>query len=101
VAGADRRTILSDAEVAGALAARPGWSGDHEVIVREVRVPSFLEGIALVWAVAQIAEAMDHHPDIDIRWRTVRLALATHTAGGVTALDLEAARALDEVLPTS
>jgi 4a-hydroxytetrahydrobiopterin dehydratase len=101
VAGADRERILSDDEVREALAGRAGWSGDHEAITRQVKAPSFLEGIEWVRAVAGVAEAMDHHPDIDIRWRTVRFTLATHTAGGVTALDLEAAGRIDEVLPAT
>ena len=47
---------------------------------------------------AGIAEELDHHPDVDIRWRTMRIALATHSAGGVTELDVEYARGADEVL---
>lgn len=46
-------------------------------------------------AVGRLAEEADHHPDIDIRWRTVRLALVTHDAGGITELDLALARAVD------
>lgn len=99
MADADRDRVLSDDEVREGLASRPGWTGDHTGIVRELKAPSFLDGIDLVRAAAEVAESMDHHPDIDIRWRTLRFVLATHTAGGVTALDLEAARRLDEVLP--
>ena len=79
--GRDRERVLSDDEVTAGLAPISGWAGDHGGITRVVEAPSFLEGVALVAAVAQVAEAMDHHPDIDVRWRTVRLALATHSAG--------------------
>ncbi len=49
-------------------------------------------------AVAETAEAMDHHPDIDIRWRTLRFVLSTHSAGGLTALDLDLAARIDAAL---
>jgi len=54
--------------------------------------------IAAVSRIAAIAEELDHHPDIDIRWRTVTLVVSTHSAGGVTAADVELARRIDEVL---
>ena len=46
-------------------------------------------------AIADVAEEMDHHPDVDLRWRTLHLAVVTHSAGGVTDLDLELARRID------
>ena len=46
---------------------------------------------------AEIAEEMNHHPDMDIRWRTVTFSLATHSAGGVTQLDVELAHRIDGV----
>jgi 4a-hydroxytetrahydrobiopterin dehydratase len=88
-------TVLSPAELADALAALPAWSGDVTGIERAVKAPSFLDGIRLVDAVADAAEAADHHPDIDIRWRTVTFRLATHSAGGVTEKDLALARQID------
>jgi len=60
-------------------------------LVVELRAPSFPEAIRLVQLVADDAEQLDHHPDIDVRWRTVRFALTTHSAGGVTQLDVELA----------
>ena len=93
-------TVLSPAELADALAGLPGWSGDVTGIERAVKAPSFLDGIRLVDAVADAAEAADHHPDIDIRWRTVTFRLATHSAGGVTEKDLALARRIDELAGT-
>jgi 4a-hydroxytetrahydrobiopterin dehydratase len=90
--------VLSDDEVAAALAGLPGWTGDARGIRRSVKAESFLAGIALVEAVAQAAEAADHHPDIDIRWRTVTFTLVTHSAGGVTQRDLGMARTVDEII---
>jgi 4a-hydroxytetrahydrobiopterin dehydratase len=90
-------TLLSTENLAQALTELPGWSGDTAGIQRAVTAPSFLAGIRLVDAVAEVAEASDHHPDIDIRWRTVTFRLATHSAGGVTELDLALARRIDEL----
>jgi len=90
-------TVLSPAELVDAPAGLPGWSGDVTGIERAVTAPSFLAGIRLVDAVADAAEAADHHPDIDIRWRTVTFRLATHSAGGVTEKDLALARRIDEL----
>ena len=90
-------TVLSPAELADALAGLPAWSGDTDGIERAVKAPTFLDGIRLVDAVAAAAEDADHHPDIDIRWRTVTFRLATHSAGGVTEKDLALARRIDEL----
>jgi 4a-hydroxytetrahydrobiopterin dehydratase len=89
--------LISAAELAAALADLPDWSGDPNGIERAVTAPSFLAGIRLVDAVAEAAEAADHHPDIDIRWRTVTFRLSTHSAGGVTGKDLALARRIDEL----
>jgi len=90
--------LLDPADIEAALAGMRGWHGDTSGIRRSVKAPDFLTGIRLVDDVAAAAEAMDHHPDIDIRWRTVTFALSTHSAGGVTSLDLELARRIDELV---
>jgi 4a-hydroxytetrahydrobiopterin dehydratase len=72
-----------------------------------VRAPSFRDAVRMIEAISVDADAMDHHPDVDLRYRTVVLTLATHSEGGVTQLDVElahhvlaAARAVGaEVLP--
>ncbi len=91
----ERPRAMTEDEVAAGLAALPAWSGDTGAIQRSVQAPTFLAAVHLVTEIAAVAEEMDHHPDIDIRWRTVRLALSTHDAGGVTVLDLEQARRID------
>ena len=58
---------------------------------------SFPDAVAFVVQVGFLAEAANHHPDVDIRWRTVHLALTTHDAGGLTALDVELARRIDAI----
>jgi 4a-hydroxytetrahydrobiopterin dehydratase len=93
--------VLSADELADRLAALDGWSGDPQAITRTVALPTFLGAIAVVDRVAAVAEELDHHPDIDIRWRKVTFACATHSAGGVTGKDLELARRIDEIVASS
>jgi 4a-hydroxytetrahydrobiopterin dehydratase len=78
----------------------PEWKLEGDAISRTVKFPSFLEAIDAVNNIAREAEALDHHPDIDIRWRTVRLVLSTHSASGLTALDFQLAKKLDHILPS-
>jgi len=94
-----RPVALDGAAVATALAApdAPRWDLVDGRLVKVVECPSFLAAVDFVVAVAALAEEADHHPDIDIRWRTVRLALVTHDAGGLTELDFALARAVDTV----
>jgi 4a-hydroxytetrahydrobiopterin dehydratase len=79
--------LLSDDAVATALSDLPGWERDGDSLVRTVQLPGFLDAIAVVDAVAQEAEAADHHPDIDIRYSTLTFRLSTHSEGGLTAKD--------------
>jgi 4a-hydroxytetrahydrobiopterin dehydratase len=83
-----------DQALAGDLSA---WSQDGDAITREVQAPDFLAGIRLVDRVAEAAEAMNHHPDIDIRWTTLTFTLSTHSEGGLTAKDLELAGQIDRL----
>jgi 4a-hydroxytetrahydrobiopterin dehydratase len=89
--------VLADADLGTALQALAGWSGDASGIERTVAAPTFLDAVRLVDDVALAAEAADHHPDIDIRWRRVRFALSTHSQGGVTAKDLALAAEIDRL----
>ncbi len=86
------RDPLNDDEIAAALAALPGWTYADGRLLRTVTHPSFADAIAYVDRVAAVAEDLDHHPDIDIRYRDVTLACWTHTTGGVTTADVELAR---------
>jgi 4a-hydroxytetrahydrobiopterin dehydratase len=91
---------LSPDELNAALPGLPLWSGDGDGLRRVVELPSFRDAIAAIVAIADVAEEMDHHPDIDLRWRTLHLTLVTHSAGGVTGNDVEAARRIDALLAT-
>jgi 4a-hydroxytetrahydrobiopterin dehydratase len=94
------RTRLTEDEITAALAALPAWHREGESIVRTAETASFPTAIRVVDAVAVAAEELDHHPDIDIRWRTLRFVLSTHSAGGLTGLDTTLAAAIDEMLRT-
>ncbi|HET7902616.1 MAG TPA: 4a-hydroxytetrahydrobiopterin dehydratase [Candidatus Nanopelagicales bacterium] len=88
---------LDAEEVARQLEALPGWTGDVDLLTRSMSFPGFPDAIRAVTEIAEVAEEMDHHPDIDIRWRTLRISLSTHDAGGVTQLDIEQAHRIDEI----
>jgi 4a-hydroxytetrahydrobiopterin dehydratase len=88
--------LLDDAAVARALEVLPGWERAGDAIVRTAKLPSFPAAIAVVDRVAEIAEDRNHHPDIDIRWRSLTFRCSTHSAGGVTELDVALAKAISE-----
>lgn len=92
-----RPVRLDDGAVAAALSGpgAPAWDLVDGKLVKAVECPSFVAAINFVVAVGRLAEEADHHPDIDIRWRLVRLALVTHDAGGLSELDFSLARAID------
>ena len=90
---------LSEEEVRVALQSLPQWSGDSQSLRRSVTFTSFEAGIAAVVAVGQAAERANHHPDIDIRWRTVTFTLTTHSVGALTHQDVALARQIDELMP--
>ncbi|HKS51180.1 MAG TPA: 4a-hydroxytetrahydrobiopterin dehydratase [Pseudonocardiaceae bacterium] len=91
-------TLLDDERVTAALDELSDWEREDDAIVRTAKLPSFPAAIEAVRAVAEIAEARNHHPDIDIRWRTVTFRCSTHSEGGITDLDVELAREIDRVL---
>jgi 4a-hydroxytetrahydrobiopterin dehydratase len=90
---------LDDAAITTRLGELDGWSRDDDAITKEFRCASFPDAIAFVVRVGFLAEAANHHPDLDVRWRTVHVALSTHDAGGLTALDFDLAARIDEVGP--
>jgi 4a-hydroxytetrahydrobiopterin dehydratase len=90
---------LSPDDVAVALADLPLWSGDVDALRRSVELPTFRDAVAAIVAIADVAEQMDHHPDVDLRYRTLHVTLVSHSEGGVSELDLELARRIDALLP--
>jgi len=92
---------LEPSEIDRQLVDLPGWDYDGAAITRSFEFETFPAAIAAVDQIAIEAEAMDHHPDIDIRWRTVSLALSSHDAGGITQLDIELAHQIDAIAKES
>jgi 4a-hydroxytetrahydrobiopterin dehydratase len=90
--------LLTADDITAALAGLPAWRRDGASIVRTAELANFPVAIEAVDRVAVIAERTDHHPDIDIRWRTLTFRCATHSAGGVTGKDIELAGAIDGVI---
>lgn len=80
--------LLDDAAIDHGLAGLTGWSRDGDSLVRKVELDDFPQAITVVGQVGDLAERADHHPDIDIRWRTLTFRCSTHSAGGITAKDL-------------
>ncbi len=87
---------LTDEEVRRQLGDLPDWRRAGDTLVATFRAPSFLAGIDLVRGAADEAEQMNHHPDIDVRWRTTHWLLTTHDAGGLTQLDIELAHRISD-----
>ncbi|KID28413.1 4a-hydroxytetrahydrobiopterin dehydratase [Prauserella rugosa] len=90
--------LLDDDRIRTALEHLPHWQRDGDAITREAKLPSFPRAIEVVNRVAELAEAADHHPDVDIRWRTLRFSLSTHSAGGLTEKDISLATEIDGVV---
>lgn len=82
---------LSDSEIQDQLATLNGWERTGDTIVREFKFDKFADGIEFVRKVAEAADAMDHHPDIDIRYTTIKLALSSHDVGALTDRDFKLA----------
>ena len=88
---------LGEAQVREELAKTPGWELKEGQITRLYKLSGFKEALTFVNRVGELAEAADHHPDIDIRYSKVRLTLSTHSAGGLTAKDFSLASRIDEI----
>ena len=88
---------LTDAEIAAGLAELPGWSREGDEIVKTFDCGTFAAAVAFVVRIGFFAEHADHHPDLDVRWKRVRVALTTHDAGGLTANDIDLAREIQGI----
>jgi 4a-hydroxytetrahydrobiopterin dehydratase len=89
------RGKLSDVEIHRALGGLNGWSRRGDALVKTFTFQRFADGIAFVNRVARIADEMNHHPDIDIRYTKVTMSLSTHDAGGVTNADFKLAERIE------
>jgi 4a-hydroxytetrahydrobiopterin dehydratase len=83
--------LLSDSEVEAKLAALPGWQRAGDAIAKEFDRGDFVGSVEFVSRLVEPAEAMNHHPDLEISWATVTVTISTHSEGGLTAADFELA----------
>ena len=84
-------TLLTDEEVDRLLGDLPGWERDGETLLATYDAPDFPAAVQLIVEVGGQAEEMQHHPDVDLRWKVTQWRLSTHSAGGITQLDIELA----------
>ena len=90
--------VLTDDQIEAALPELDGWELSEGALRRPIKFPTFHDGIEAVRRVGEHAEAQDHHPDIDIRWRTVTFALVTHSEGGITDKDVAMAGDISRIV---
>lgn len=90
-------SLLSSAEIDQQLAATPSWQIVNGELTRTFELTDFRAALAFVNRIGELAEAANHHPDIDIRYNKVRLALVTHSAGGLTKNDFNLASQIDSL----
>jgi 4a-hydroxytetrahydrobiopterin dehydratase len=88
---------LADAEITARLATLPGWAREGDEIVKTFDCGTFAAAIAFVVRIGFFAERADHHPDLDVRWKRVKVALTTHDAGGLTANDFDLATEIEGI----
>jgi 4a-hydroxytetrahydrobiopterin dehydratase len=90
-------TLLTEDQISAELGRAAGWERSGDSITRTVTLGDFRDAIIYVGAVAHLAQAANHHPDIAISWNKVTLTLSTHSAGGLTEADFALARRISEL----
>ena len=91
-------TKLSESEVQSKLTTLPGWALENGEITRTIKLASFPAALVFVGAVGHLAESANHHPDILIRYKNVKLSLVTHDAGGLTDKDFALAARINDLV---
>jgi 4a-hydroxytetrahydrobiopterin dehydratase len=94
-AGMAARKKLTDVEIETELATTPGWRRAGDKLQRTFQFQDFVAAFGFMASAALVAERMNHHPEWSNVYRTVRVELSTHDADGITALDIELARAMN------
>ena len=89
---------LNQEQIEAALAELSDWGYEGEALTRTFRFADFVHAVEFVEHLAEVAEAQQHHPDIDIRYNKVTLRLSTHSAGGVTASDVTLAQSIEHLV---
>jgi 4a-hydroxytetrahydrobiopterin dehydratase len=86
---------MSDQEIEARLSEHPGWEREGQAITKSFKRADFVGSVNFVDSIVGPAEGMNHHPDLEISWDTVKVSLSTHSDGGVTANDFELAAKID------
>jgi 4a-hydroxytetrahydrobiopterin dehydratase len=94
-------TILTNSQIRDRLETLPGWKHEGEFITKRFKFRTFMRGISFVNDLAAIAERLEHHPDIHIRWTEVTLQIQSHDEGGVTTRDFRLAGEIEKYLHQS
>lgn len=97
----EERRLLTTTELTDALIDMPGWEAKSKQITKTYEFKTYLDGLEFLAAVAKASEEMDHHPDLHLTWRKVKVATWTHTSGGVTPLDIKLAKKADQIFEQS
>jgi 4a-hydroxytetrahydrobiopterin dehydratase len=93
-------TKLSDSDINQKLAGLKGWQREGNAITKEFVLAGFTEATQFIAKIAPIADAMDHHPDVQLyRYKRVKIVLTTHSAGGITQNDFDLAAKIDALQP--
>ena len=90
---------LSDDEIEERLADRKGWERSGDAIVKQFDNGDFKGSVEFVNRLTPEAEEMNHHPDLEISWKTVTVSITTHSEGGITHRDVDLAREIEELVP--
>ena len=88
---------LAEDQIEQALKELPGWAREGEAIIKTFQFEWFTPAMGFVTKVGLLAERFDHHPDIDIRYKTVRLLLTSHDSGGLTERDVNLAKEIEAI----
>jgi 4a-hydroxytetrahydrobiopterin dehydratase len=87
--------LLSEAEIDARIEKLPGWERSGGAIAKTFERGDFVGSVKFVEGLVEPAEAMNHHPDLEISWDKVTVTLSTHSEGGLTAADFELASKID------
>ena len=87
--------LLGADEIERRLEELEGWSRDGDAITKEFKLDDFQGSVDFINRITPPAEEMNHHPDLEISWKTVKVTITTHSEGGLTDNDFELARRID------
>ena len=90
-------TVLSEDEVKQTLVSLEGWDSKGKEIEKLYTLRNFIDAIGFVNKIAILAEKADHHPDILIQYKKVKISLSTHSEGGITEKDINLAKEIDNL----